>query len=155
MPTEESYLLEELVPHAHPMILIDAVSEPESGELEATVRISEDCPFFEARLGVPTYVGIEYVAQTVAALAGLRARRSGTEIKLGFLLGARRLHAAKPYFSLGSVLSVRVYPEYEAAEFAKYRGEISDDSGEVLVSTAVTVYSGLRARGREIPGTAK
>ncbi len=61
MAIKGDWVLEELVPHAHPMILIDTISELEPGALSSTVRISEDCPFYEAPLGVPSYVGIEYM----------------------------------------------------------------------------------------------
>ncbi|MCZ6618692.1 MAG: 3-hydroxylacyl-ACP dehydratase [Gammaproteobacteria bacterium] len=145
MTVEGSWVLEELLPHAHPMILIDTISEPDPGSLSSTVRISEDCPFYQAPGGVPSYVGIEYIAQTVAALAGLKARRAGREVALGFLLGTRRLQATVPYFVLGSELSIRVDPEFESPELAKYRGEVRDESGNLVVTTAVTVYSGGKA----------
>ncbi len=142
MAIDGNWVLEELVPHAHPMILIDSISEPEPGGLTSFVRISEDCPFYQAPFGVPSYVGIEYVAQTVAALAGLKAKRAGEEVKIGFLLGTRRLQATEPYFALGSELSIRVNPEFESTELAKFQGEVRDASGNIIVSTAVTVYSG-------------
>ncbi len=142
MAIDGNWVLEELVPHAHPMILIDSISEPEPGGLSSLVRISEDCPFYEASQGVPSYVGIEYVAQTVAALAGLKAKRAGEDVKIGFLLGTRRLQATQPYFTLGSELTISVSPEFESTELAKFWGEVRDSSGNVIVSTAVTVYSG-------------
>jgi predicted hotdog family 3-hydroxylacyl-ACP dehydratase len=149
MKPDLRWALEDLVPHAAPMILIDQVHEGEDDGLTATVRISEDSPFFEPRRGVPAYVGIEYVAQTVAALAGLRARRSGRDIQLGFLLGARRFEASSPWFTLGSELTVTVAAEYETRDIAKYRGTITDQSGVTLVTTAVTVYlrGGIRPGG--------
>jgi predicted hotdog family 3-hydroxylacyl-ACP dehydratase len=140
MKPDLPWTLEDLVPHAPPMILIDHIHACESEGLEATVRISEDSPFFEPRRGVPSYVGIEYVAQTVAALAGLRARRSGQDISLGFLLGTRRFDASLPYFILGSELTIQVEPEFEARNVAKYLGRITDETGETIVTTSVTVY---------------
>ena len=149
MVIKGDWVLEELVPHAHPMILIDTISELEPGALSSTVRISEDCPFYEAPLGVPSYVGIEYIAQTVAALAGLKAKREGGEVKIGFLLGTRRLLASQPYFTLGSELSISVSPEFESPELSKFRGEVRDTLGQVIVRTAVTVYSGGNIRNAD------
>jgi predicted hotdog family 3-hydroxylacyl-ACP dehydratase len=148
MVLEEGWVLEELLPHEHPMILIDAISEPEPGGLSATVRISEDCPFFEAPRGVPSYVGIEYIAQTVAALAGLKAKWAGRDVEIGFLLGTRRLQATSPYFPLGSKLSIRVDSEFESSDLAKYRGTVCDESGQTIVGTAVNVYLGGKGRTR-------
>lgn len=140
MQADLPWVLEDLVPHAAPMILIDHVCERQAGGLESTVRITEDCPFFEPRSGVPSYVGIEYIAQTVAALAGLRARRAGQDIQLGFLLGSRRFEASLPYFALGCELTVQVEAEYEAKDIAKYLGTITDDTGETVVRASVSVY---------------
>ena len=148
MGTEQHWALEELMPHAHPMIMIDSISESakartkgdQQASLDAAVRISEDSHFYERSFGVPTWVGIEYVAQTVAALAGLRARRAGKPVTLGFLLGSRRFEVSKPYFPIGTKLLIHVSPEYESVDLAKYAGVITDETGEVLVETAVTVY---------------
>ena len=38
---------------------------------------------------VPAWVGIEYMAQAIAAWAGCRARAAGKPPQLGFLLGSR------------------------------------------------------------------
>lgn len=140
MSAEIGWSLEDLLPHRAPMILIDAVRDSDFADLEATVRVTEDSLFYTSPMGVPSYVGIEYVAQTVAALAGLRARRHGADVSLGYLLGARRFVATVPYFSLGSLLIVRVKAEFESRDLAKYRGEIVNFEGETLVSTSVTVY---------------
>jgi predicted hotdog family 3-hydroxylacyl-ACP dehydratase len=122
------------------MILIEEVFETTPEGLTATVRIGEDSQFFESPRGVPTFAGIEYIAQTVAALAGLRAKRAGEDVRLGFLLGTRRLDASQPYFPLGAKLTVNVKPEFESAELAKFEGEIADEDGNVIVKSAVTVY---------------
>jgi predicted hotdog family 3-hydroxylacyl-ACP dehydratase len=129
------------------MILIDALAgdTDADGELEAVVQIAEDSRFFEAGRGVPSHVGIEYVAQTVAALVGLRARRGGDAVRLGYLLGARRYDAQVSYFTLGARLSVRVTPEFESSDLAKFAGEIRDETGALLIRTAVTVYAGAEA----------
>ncbi len=148
MNTDRCWELEELIPHAHPMILIDSISEPDvlitegiqEAGLNATVRIAEDSQFYERPSGVPAWVGIEYVAQTVAALAGLRAKRAGKPVALGFLLGTRRFEASIPYFPIGAKLSIHVSPEFESTDLAKYTGLITDEHSNVLVKTAITVF---------------
>ena len=142
MSAEHPFVLEELLPHKHPMILIDRIVNSDEAQFTATVRISEEVPFFEPPRGVPTYVGIEYVAQTVAALIGMRARIAGGEVKLGYLLGTRKLESTTDYFALGAQLNIRVIAEFESKDLAKYAGEISEGGGGVIVKTSVTVYSG-------------
>ncbi len=142
MCAEIPWLLEELMPHAHPMILIDQLRSLDEGYFTTTVRIAEDCPFFEPSCGVPTYVGIEYIAQTVCAVIGLQARQAGDAVQPGYLLGTRKFETTMPYFVLGSMLTVQVMEEFESTELGKYAGEISDVSGATIVKTSITVYSG-------------
>jgi len=58
-------------------------------------------PFVEAEYGVPSYVGIETMAQCIAVHAGARARIEGRGPPLGFLLGTRHFQSAVSYFEPG------------------------------------------------------
>lgn len=69
------------------------------------VRVPADALFGDAR-GVPAWVGIEYMAQTVAAWAGWQARARSKGPVIGFLLGTRRYASAVPVFPAGAVLRV-------------------------------------------------
>jgi predicted hotdog family 3-hydroxylacyl-ACP dehydratase len=142
MSVDRRWLLEELVPHAHPMILIDEIIDSDDRNFTATVRITEDCRFFESSRGVPTYVGIEYIAQTVSALIGLRAKQSGGNVQPGYLLGARKFSTSRSYFVLGSELSIRIVDEFESGQLGRYSGEITEGRGDAIVETSITVYSG-------------
>ena len=81
--------LKQLLPHDHPMILIDNIVACREHGLTATVTIHERSPFVETD-GVPSWIGIEYMGQAIAAYAGLRARRDGVPVRIGFLVGSRR-----------------------------------------------------------------
>jgi predicted hotdog family 3-hydroxylacyl-ACP dehydratase len=64
--------------------------------------------------GVGAWVGIEYMAQAVAAHAGWLALQRGEEVKVGFLLGSRKYEASVPVFAPGSVLHVHVHRVLQA-----------------------------------------
>ena len=87
--------------HREPMLLLDRVLcvEPELGVCEW--QISPSNRFMVEGLGVPSYVGIEYMAQCIAVHAGARARVRGDPPPLGFLLGTRQYEARIPYFVEG------------------------------------------------------
>ena len=87
--------------HRESMLLLDRVLsvEPEFGACEW--RISPSNRFMIEGLGVPSYVGIEYMAQCIAVHAGARARVRGDPPPLGFLLGTRQYEARLPYFVEG------------------------------------------------------
>jgi predicted hotdog family 3-hydroxylacyl-ACP dehydratase len=96
-----------LVPHGGTMVLLDRVIAVDEESLCAEVTIRPDSLFCGAD-GVGAWVGIEYMAQAVAAHAGYRARLRGEQVKIGFLLGSRRYECSRPVFAIGSVLRVHV-----------------------------------------------
>lgn len=133
--------LESVLPHAAPMILIDEIVRTGEASAESSVCITEDAMFYDAETrGVPSYVGIEYIAQTVAAHAGAAARANGDPVRVGFLLGTRHYACSVPYFALGAKLAVRVRALYEAPRVSKFQGTISLSGGSELASCAVSVY---------------
>lgn len=137
----EAITVQSVLPHADPMILIDEVAQTGDAETVSTVRIGEDAVFYDEEAeGVPSYVGIEYIAQTVAAHAGAGAKARGQPVRVGFLLGTRHYHAAVPYFALGAKLTVRVRALYEAPHVSKFEGTISLPGGTELARCAVSVY---------------
>jgi predicted hotdog family 3-hydroxylacyl-ACP dehydratase len=99
--------IDTLLPHAAPMILLDRVLEVCAEELLAEVEIRPDS-LFHSGTGVGAWVGIEYMAQAIAAWAGYHARERGEEVKIGFLLGSRRYACALPEFATGMRLGVSV-----------------------------------------------
>jgi len=108
----------ELIPHSPPMVLIDRIIDYRDNDLVAEITISPESMFFDqSQKGVPSWVGIEYMAQTIAALAGIRALEEGEEMKLGFLLGTRRYETVDPIMAVGKTFQIQV------------RQLIKDDSG--------------------------
>lgn len=99
--------VEELLPHAAPMILIDRVIsfDDESAIVEAIVRAEHP---FAAEAGVPAHLGIEYMAQACGALTGCWAKRDGAPVRIGLLLGTRHFQASQALLPLGLTLSIAV-----------------------------------------------
>lgn len=100
-----------LAPHSGTMLLLDRAIQAGETWAEAEVRIAEDSLFYEVGRGVPAWVGIEYMAQTVAMFDGLRRRRQGRPVSIGLLIGTRRYTANTDWFGLGKVLTIRVEQE--------------------------------------------
>lgn len=99
--------IRQLVPHSGQMVLLDRALEADADQLRAEVRIHETSILAGAD-GVGSWVGIEYMAQAIAAHAGWLALQRGEQVKVGFLLGSRKYEANVPNFALGSVLHVHV-----------------------------------------------
>lgn len=105
--TNEHYSFESVVPHSGAMVLLDTITEHTETSLTAQVEITEHSMFAEGK-GVPSWVGIEYMAQAIAAFAGYHARLKNESVKIGFLVGTRRYETKYPSFTFGSTLSINV-----------------------------------------------
>ncbi|WP_299597923.1 hotdog family protein [uncultured Microbulbifer sp.] len=103
----QPYSAEELVPHSGDMSLVDEVLEVQEETLRAQLTVRDDGIFSRNRR-VPAYVGIEYMAQSVATFSGYHARQAGKPVQLGFLLGTRRFASNVAWFECGSQLQITV-----------------------------------------------
>jgi predicted hotdog family 3-hydroxylacyl-ACP dehydratase len=102
------------IPHRAPMILIDNLLEHYPDSLITETHIRPDSAYFDRQLnGVPNYVGIEYMAQSIAALAGVEARLDHEGIRVGFLLGTRKLQMHIDTFTLGESYRTQVTRLYQ------------------------------------------
>jgi predicted hotdog family 3-hydroxylacyl-ACP dehydratase len=133
-----SYAVAEVVPHAGRMLLIDEILDYSSGSLTACVTIRESSLFLTADNVVPAWVGIEYMAQTIAAWAGVQARLRGEPVKTGYLLGSRHYQASQPAFTLGDTLTIVVNKQYHEGELAVFECRIS--GAQVAVSATLNVF---------------
>lgn len=100
----------DVVPHAGAMRLIDELlqADDEQCVARATVRGTQ---LFVDDAGMPGWVGIEYMAQTIAAWAGMQAWRVGRKPGIGFLLGSRRYVCDVAAFPVGSMLTIAARAE--------------------------------------------
>lgn len=109
-----------LLPHSRGMVLIAEPAASGDEWAEASVRVAEDSLFFEPGCGVPAWVGLEYMAQTIALYAGITARQTDRDINIGLLLGSRRYEAKTEYFQLGSLLRIHVDEVWQDSQMAVF-----------------------------------
>jgi predicted hotdog family 3-hydroxylacyl-ACP dehydratase len=101
------YRFESVVPHTGTMVLLDHIDFWNEQELQASVTVRADAPFADER-GIPAWVGIELMAQSIGAFGGCRARHGGNPVKIGFLVGSRRYTCSQSYFPVDAQLQVHV-----------------------------------------------
>ncbi|AHY44392.1 3-hydroxylacyl-ACP dehydratase [Stutzerimonas decontaminans] len=99
--------LAELLPHAGDMILLDAVERFDEDSVDAHLLVRADGLLSAADGSLPAWVGVEIMAQSVAAFAGCHARQAGEPVALGFLLGTRNYQCNVETFPVGARLRVR------------------------------------------------
>lgn len=101
------YPAEELVPHSGDMSLLDEIVAVGEETLSAKLRVRAD-GIFDRNGRVPAYVGIEYMAQAIAAFSGYWAKQAGEEVRLGFLLGTRKFDSNSDSYQCGDQLTIDV-----------------------------------------------
>jgi predicted hotdog family 3-hydroxylacyl-ACP dehydratase len=97
----------ELIPHRGRMVLLDRIVEFEGESLTAELIVRDDGLLGDEN-SVPAWVGIEYMAQAVAAYAGIKSKLAGEPIKLGYLLGTRRYSSNVASFAVGTALTIHI-----------------------------------------------
>jgi len=131
--------IESLLPHRGRMRLIDRLVSHDGDAVVCELAVRDD-PLFCHDGSVGAWVGIEYMAQTVAALIGMRAQTAGTPVKIGLLLGARRYVAHVPGFAPGDVLQVSASQVFQGDNgLAAFDARITRD-GAVLAEATLSAF---------------
>lgn len=132
--------IEDLVPHRGRMSLLDEVLNWDAESLEGTFTPDRHDIFKSSKGVVPVTVGIEYMAQGIAAHAGHIALSQGKPVKIGFLLGTRKFTSDFAYFPSGETATVsvrRVIMAEDENPLGVYDCELQTSAGTVKASLNV------------------
>ena len=126
----------EFVLHREPMLLLDRLIDIGPDFAVCEWKVCDKVAFIIQGAGVPTYVGVEYMAQCIAVHAGACASARGLAPPLGFLLGTRHYKAATRYFELGVTYR------------ATCRELIKDDQGMASFECSILLDDNILAEAR-------
>lgn len=96
----------ELLPHAGAMLLLRRVVAHDEHQTTCAVDVADSALFRRGDGTIPAFVAIEYMAQCIAAHGGLRARAGGAPVRVGLLLGTRRVNLHAAHFAPATPLRV-------------------------------------------------
>lgn len=96
----------ELMPHAGDMILLDHVLAFDDDSIRTQLTVKSGGLFNLADGSMPAWVGVELMAQSVAAFAGCQGRLKDEPVQLGFLLGTRKFECNVAAFPAGAQLHI-------------------------------------------------
>ncbi|GHB16157.1 ApeP family dehydratase [Salinicola rhizosphaerae] len=105
--------IEPLIPHARGMCLLTRLlaATDDTATTEALTRRDD---LFATVDGIPAWVGIEWLAQSVAAWSGYRAEAQGESPATGLLLGSRRYRSRLPTFPFDRRVRVEIHVDFVA-----------------------------------------
>ena len=116
--------LEELLPHRAPLLLLDGY-EIEGESFSAQVLIKKESLLFEESLGVPSWAGIEYMAQAAGVLAAtLLSNETTEEPAVGFLVKVKSLKTTVDYYQRDQKLNVKIDALHMGKRESLFKGSI-------------------------------
>ena len=132
--------IDEFVAHRPPMRLLDRIIAISENEAVAETVVRADNPFFEPGRGIPAYVGLEMMAQAIAAIDGMKRQNSGLPAKIGFLLGCRRYAVRRASFEENTRLTIAAKMVFGDGAMFAFDCRIDDERGEVATA-GMKVYA--------------
>ena len=127
----------ELIPHRGPMLLLGSVVDVGEKSSSSEINISRDSSFYIEGKGVPSWIGVEYMGQTAALIAGYQLKQGAVTPHLGLLLGTRKYEAFTAWFKEGDELHVSCQEVAVVGEqLATFLCEIRDKKDRALLATA-------------------
>jgi predicted hotdog family 3-hydroxylacyl-ACP dehydratase len=125
--------IDDLVPHAPPMRVVEQLVEWASGRAKCTMIVRPHNLFADGNK-LPAVATLEFLAQTVAACLGHEAFANGGTVRVGMIVGIRQMELFVPYIHVGDSLTLVVERLRGTDEISTFTGEAR--VGELLVSRA-------------------
>ncbi|HZZ09917.1 MAG TPA: hotdog family protein [Paraburkholderia sp.] len=128
--------IEAIIPHRGTMLLIDGVNAFDDQTLSARASVRADAWYADVDGAMPAWIGIELMAQAIAAHVALLAMRGGGAARPGVLLGSRSYKALQPTFAAGVPLLIGI-TELLRSEEGHGAYECTIHAGDVCCAEAV------------------
>lgn len=131
----------ELVPQAPPMLLLARVLEHESTYTVCSASVADSALFAEPDGSVPSWLGLEYMAQCAAVHGGMVSRARGETPRPGLLLGSRRLTLFTDVFEAERVLRVTARHHRGESGLVSFDCSVCAEGGDgVLAEGRINLY---------------
>ncbi|MCO4880753.1 hotdog family protein [Paraburkholderia caribensis] len=132
--------IDTILPHRGTMLLVDGVSACGDEALTAYATVRGDAWYVDEDGAMPAWIGIELMAQGVAAHVALLAMRAGGRARPGVLLGTRSYQAHVSAFARDARLTIDVQEVLRSdAGHSAYECTIDHD-GTRYADAVIKVY---------------
>ncbi len=139
---------DQVLPQRDTMQLIDKVIEINDDFSRCEMQVRDDNIFYEPAIkGIYAWIGIELMAQTVAAFAGFHS--TGNQPSIGLLLSVRQYKHKNQSFSLGDKLIIQANKIYLEDNIGVFNCEILYNN-KCLASAKLNTYQPAKDKLAEI-----
>ncbi len=134
--------IEDLLLHRGNMLLLDRIIAFSDDTVACLSIPAADAWYATPETGdMPAWIGIELMAQAIAAHAALMARREGKPPRPGALLGTRAFQSKRASYAPAATLVVEARLTFrDATGLGSYDCEILTEQRWQLATAALTVY---------------
>ncbi|MDQ2076963.1 hypothetical protein [Marinimicrobium sp. ABcell2] len=133
--------ISEYLPHQPPMRMVERIISDSPEQTVTEAHVAEDHVFFDPALGgVPSWAGLEYLAQTAAVWLGADCRRHNRPVEPAFLVSSRHYSAETPVFGLAETLRTAVRPDLIDGPLVAFSGTIHNGRGDLLVEATFAAF---------------
>ena len=130
----------DLLPHDMPLALVDELIDVQDLSIHCQVTISDKNIFFNHETKtIPAWVGIEFMAQSVAGWSGYHAWKKGNKSPIGFLLGSRKYKAECSEFQQADTLDIFAEQVLENNGMAVFSCYI-ESNGQQVASSQLNLF---------------
>ena len=137
------------IPHKGKMLLIDEIEniDFENKTITAFATINEENIFYETD-GVPSYIFIEYVAQSCAAYNSYNQNKNKSENqnnndneKIGFILNIKSANCYKDKVASGETIYIKAKETLRDSNIAYYDGEVfyNNQNNDKIIDCSIMI----------------
>jgi predicted hotdog family 3-hydroxylacyl-ACP dehydratase len=127
----------QVLPHRGEMVLLHQVLEHDDEQTVCRAEIDSISLFRDADGSVPAWIGLEIMAQCIAAHAGLCGWAAAGPVRAGLLLGTRRMEFYCPRYIPGQSLRIRARRSWgKTSGMVRFDCSIEDDATGAMLAVA-------------------
>lgn len=139
--------LDKLLPHGADFVLLDSIENYGEDSIVCRLSVNSNKAIGISSLDVSHLVGIEYMAQSAAALGALRVKECNLDPQPGVVLSIKQLHSTVENFTEGQSLLVYAKLTYCQDPMRIFQCEIKEAEGhKLLMSGEISIFVQSRRR---------
>jgi len=128
----------ELLPHTGSALLLDRLLGYGNDWIESEVHHEQHSLYTDSDGNVPSWVGIEYMVQTIGLFAGLEAKHQNKAVTPGLLVGTRSFSSHVDFFPAKSIIKIRAELRFrDENNMVMFACTIFDNKNSILADAEI------------------